>query len=220
MRGHEPSKYETFLRPILDRLKKIDGRPPVSIMTCQIDPNDPHLQTWLKEGVSLEVHTIDHPCPLLADGDFAKAQGDVRPVRRPDEPGPRQPSRSRSACPAATRSNTPSPRFFAEIFNKHDAGGEFPADRLVGVQHHDAERPRPAARADWSTPDGTSGSASTCRSTSFVNTIEDYPYPYVIGRLCWEFPCATPSDWQAQNLHKPNNPKTRARTGRRCSTPR
>ena len=43
---------------------------------------------------------------------------------------------------------------------------------------------------------------------SFVNTIEDYPYPYVIGRLCWEFPCATPSDWQAQHLHKPNNPKT------------
>ena len=23
---------------------------------------------------------------------------------------------------------------------------------------------------------------------SFVNTIEDYPYPYVIGGLCWEFP--------------------------------
>src|SRR5262249_25236667 len=43
---------------------------------------------------------------------------------------------------------------------------------------------------------------------SFVNTIEDYPYPYVIGRLCWEFPCATPSDWQAQHLHGPNNPAT------------
>ena len=41
-----------------------------------------------------------------------------------------------------------------------------------------------------------------------MNTIEDYPYPYVIGRLCWEFPCATPSDWQAQHLHKPNNPQT------------
>src|SRR5947209_16281051 len=45
MRGHE--KWEQFLRPILNRLKKIDGRAPVSIMTCQIDPNDPHLQTWL-----------------------------------------------------------------------------------------------------------------------------------------------------------------------------
>src|SRR5262249_9509845 len=46
------------------------------------------------------------------------------------------------------------------------------------------------------------------RDRSFVNTIEDYPYPYVIGRLCWEFPCATPSDWQAQHLHGANNPKT------------
>ena len=72
MRGHE--KWEKFLRPILERLKKIDGRAPVSIMTCQIDPKDPHLQTWLKEGVSLECHTIDHPCPLLKDGDFAKAK--------------------------------------------------------------------------------------------------------------------------------------------------
>src|SRR5579859_948901 len=72
MRGHE--KWEQFLRPILNRLKKIDGRAPVSIMTCQIDPKDPHLQTWLKEGVSLEVHTIDHPCPLLQKGDFAKAK--------------------------------------------------------------------------------------------------------------------------------------------------
>src|SRR5438874_8640424 len=72
MRGHE--KWETFLRPILNRLKRIDGRAPVSIMTCQIDPKDPHLQTWLKEGLSLETHTIDHPCPLLQRGDSAKAK--------------------------------------------------------------------------------------------------------------------------------------------------
>src|SRR5438105_13225943 len=39
MRGHE--KWEAFLRPILRRLQQIDGRAPVSIMTCQIDPNDP-----------------------------------------------------------------------------------------------------------------------------------------------------------------------------------
>src|SRR5262245_12774113 len=36
----DPKKYETFLRPILNRLKKIDGRAPVSIMTCKIDPED------------------------------------------------------------------------------------------------------------------------------------------------------------------------------------
>src|SRR5438876_9774772 len=58
----EPERYETFLRPILRRLQQIDGRAPLSIMTCQVDPQHPRLQQWLKEGVSLEVHTIDHPC--------------------------------------------------------------------------------------------------------------------------------------------------------------
>ena len=72
MRGHE--KWEAYLRPILERLKQIDGRAPVSIMTNQIEPDEPHLQHWLNEGVSLETHTVDHPCPLLAGGDLAKAK--------------------------------------------------------------------------------------------------------------------------------------------------
>src|SRR5438270_6771438 len=60
MRDH--AKYEAFLRPILRRLQQIDGRAPVSIMTCSIGPQQAHLQKWLKEGLSLEIHTIDHPC--------------------------------------------------------------------------------------------------------------------------------------------------------------
>src|SRR5580658_2845274 len=50
----EPPRYERYLRPILNRLKAIDGRAPVSIMTNQVAPNDPQLQAWLKEGLSLE----------------------------------------------------------------------------------------------------------------------------------------------------------------------
>src|SRR5438874_13311683 len=46
----ETDKYEKFLRPILERLKQIDGRAPVSIMTCKADPDDKRLQAWLKEG--------------------------------------------------------------------------------------------------------------------------------------------------------------------------
>src|SRR5437899_1178658 len=49
-----PEKWEEFLRPILERLRPIDGRAPVSIMTVSIDPQAPQLQTWLKEGLSLE----------------------------------------------------------------------------------------------------------------------------------------------------------------------
>ena len=43
---------------------------------------------------------------------------------------------------------------------------------------------------------------------SFATTIEDYPYPYVIGKLCWEFPAVVPTDWEAQHLHGTNNPAT------------
>src|SRR5438045_4766206 len=43
---------------------------------------------------------------------------------------------------------------------------------------------------------------------AFATTIEDYPYPYVIGKLSWEFPGVMPSDWDAQRLHGTNNPAT------------
>src|SRR5262245_43479639 len=69
----EPAKYETFLRPILNRLKQIDGRAPVSIFCNQLDPQNPQLQAWLKERVSLEIHTLTHPCPLLASSNFVAA---------------------------------------------------------------------------------------------------------------------------------------------------
>src|SRR5436190_384387 len=49
MRRSEP--YEKFLRPVIERLKELDGRAPVSIMTIRPDPLDPQLQAWLKEGL-------------------------------------------------------------------------------------------------------------------------------------------------------------------------
>src|SRR6187455_589397 len=61
----ESAKYETFLRPILNRLKAIDGRAAVSIMTCRAKPDDPQIQAWLKEGLSIECHSFDHPCPFF-----------------------------------------------------------------------------------------------------------------------------------------------------------
>src|SRR5438067_2408878 len=66
-------KYETFLRPILDRLKQIDGRAPVSILCNALETGNDKLQSWLKEGLSLEVHTLTHPCPLLARSNFVAA---------------------------------------------------------------------------------------------------------------------------------------------------
>ena len=116
--------YEKFLRPILERLKKIDGRAPVSILTCRIAPDDPQVQKWLKEGVTIEVHTLTHPCPLLHQGKFEQAANVVHG-------GVDLLSQIKGNIPVAYRMpccdsmNSLSPRFFAEIFNKTSADGRY-----------------------------------------------------------------------------------------------
>jgi putative membrane-bound dehydrogenase-like protein len=205
MRGHE--KWEAFLRPILNRLKRIDGRAPVSIMTNQIDPKDPHLQLWLKEGLSLETHTIDHPCPFFQRGDFAKAKSTYDhcvdlmtavPNNRPVA----------FRMPCCDSLNTPSPRFYAEIFNKTTPKGNWLSIDSSVFNLFTSNDPKLPHELVIDADGQDKFRKYLPSDRSFVNTIEDYPYPYVIGRLCWEFPCVTPSDWQAHHYHGSNNPRT------------
>src|SRR5205809_1146 len=49
----ESKRYEAFLRPIIERLKQIDGRAPISIMTRSLAAADEQAQAWLKEGITL-----------------------------------------------------------------------------------------------------------------------------------------------------------------------
>lgn len=202
----DPAKYEAYLRPIFERLKKIDGRAPVSIMTCQVTPDDPQLQTWLKEGLSIECHTFDHPCPLLQGGDFAKAKGTYdRCVDLMHQIPGNRPVAFRMPC--CDSLNTPSPRFWTEIFNQRTPDGNYlqidtSVFNITTSQDHDLPRELVLDA------DGQERFRKYLPFPSFVNTIEDYPYPYIIGGLCWEFPCIVPSDWEAQNLLKPNNPQT------------
>jgi putative membrane-bound dehydrogenase-like protein len=205
MRGHE--RWEAYLRPILDRLKAIDGRAAVSIMTCEINPNHPHLQTWLKEKVSLEAHTFDHPCPILGKGDLARAKATYdRCVDLLAQVPNSKPVAFRTPC--CDSQNTVSPRLFAEIINTTTPNGNFlqlDSSVFVTFTADDPELPRELV----SEADGSQRFRKYLPvDRTFVNSIENYPYPYVIGRLCWEFPCITPSDWQAQHRHKPNNPVT------------
>ena len=202
----DPARYEAYLRPILDRLKQIDRRAPVSIMTNVVDVKHPQLAAWLREGLSLEVHTIDHPCPLLRGGSFEKAKSTVD--RCVDLMSAIEGNRAVAyRMPCCDSLNAPSPRFFSEIFNKTTERGNFlTIDSSVFniTTANDPDLPRELVLE----ADGRERFRKYVPFDSFVNTIEDYPYPYVIGKLCWEFPCATPSDWQAQHLHKPNNAKT------------
>src|SRR5262245_58860269 len=64
----DPGKYQAYLEPILQRLRELEGRSPLSIFTNAVDPADPRLQEWLRDGVRFDVHTRSHPCPLLKTG--------------------------------------------------------------------------------------------------------------------------------------------------------
>ncbi|MCA9148405.1 MAG: polysaccharide deacetylase family protein [Planctomycetales bacterium] len=202
----DPQKYEAYLRPILDRLKQIDGRAGLSIMTNQVAPSDPQLKQWIDEGVSIEIHTTNHPCPLLCENDFAKARqtfDDCVDLMN-DIPG-NAPVAFRMPC--CDSLNTLSPRFFEEIFEEVTPGGHFLEIDSSVFNITTADDPQLTAEIT-SDESGQQRFQKYLPFPSFVNTIRDYPYPYVIGRGCWEFPCIVPSDWEGNNLHQPNNPQT------------
>ena len=197
--------YEKFLRPILNRLEAIDGKAHLSIMTCKIDPHDPRLQRWLAEGVSLETHTLDHPCPLLQGGDFARAKSTYdRCVDQLSAIPNSHPVAFRMPC--CDSKNTPSPRAWSEILNKSTGQGNFVRiDTSVFDLYtsDDPTYPRPLVIDS----DGRERFGKYVPFASFANEIRDYPYPYVIGRLCWEFPCVVPSDWDSFNIQGKVNPR-------------
>ena len=211
----DPAKYELALRPILNRLKQIDGRAPLSIMTNDVRPDDPQLQSWLGEGVSIECHTADHPCPLLQGGDFAKARSTYERCidRMAAIPG-NSPVAFRTPC--CDSLNTVSPAFFDGIFNQTTPEGRFlqidssvflfytardpelPRDRLLDASGNE--------RFLKYLPKGNRFGGNV--HDNFVNYIENYPYPWVINGVCWQIPCLAPSDWSAQHLQGVNNPVT------------
>lgn len=191
----EPEKYEAYLRPILDRLKRIDGRAPVSIMTNAVDPSDPRLQEWLGEGLSLEVHTLAHPCPCLGKMSLADAaatyHGGVDLLA--SVPGNRPVAFRMPCCDSM---NSASPRFFSEIFpNRSPRGNALAIDSSVFTlppggrfAKYFPSRFRPPMKK----PLG-----------EYAAYVEDYPFPYVVNRVCWEFPCVVPSDWESFNIQGP-----------------
>jgi putative membrane-bound dehydrogenase-like protein len=191
----DPAKYEAFLRPILERLKRIDWRAPVSIMTNTVAVDDPHFAGWLKEGLSIESHTLTHPCPLLGKANFAEA---ARTVHESIDllakiPG-NQPVAFRMPC--CDSMNSASPRFYTEIFHQPSVEGRYlaidssvftlPPDPRFKKYFPDEMRP-PMKRS----------------LGDYAGYIEDYPYPYTIGNLSWELPCIVPSDWESFNIQGP-----------------
>ncbi|MCC6154441.1 MAG: dehydrogenase, partial [Candidatus Hydrogenedentes bacterium] len=200
----DPKKYEAYLRPIINKLKELYGTASMSIMACNVDPNDPQLQTWIAEGLSIETHTVAHPCPLLGRGQFDEARATYESCisLMSNIPG-NKPVAFRMPC--CDSINSTSPRFFYEIFSKPSPGA--PHLAIDSSVFNITTANDPALPREWVIhEDGRERFRSYLPFPSFKTTIEDYPYPYIIGDGIWEFPCAVPSDWEAQNINKPNNP--------------
>ncbi len=199
----QAQKYEDYLRPVIERLQRMDGRAPVSILCCEFPPTDPLFQRWLAEGLSLEVHTLAHPCPLLGKMDFDAAWqtvfGCVDLLAK--IPG-NAPVAFRMPC--CDSMNSPSPRFYSEIFPGQSAEGRFLSiDSSIMCVLSDpdgGERFRKYFPRELKPP-------ATRSFERFGAFIEDYPYPYVIGRGCWEFPCLAPSDFESFNFQGAKNPR-------------
>jgi hypothetical protein len=203
----DAGRYERYLRPILDRLKQIDGRAPVSIMTKSIDAQTPQLQAWIEEGLSIEPHTDRHPCPCLQGGSLADAKATYdRCVDALAEIPNMQPVAFRMPC--CDSMNSVSPRFFREIFNRTTPAGRFlTMDSSVFMLYTPAD---PALPPELVLDDAGRERFRKYLPTDrlMVNYVEDYPYPFVIGRMCWEIPSLVPSDWVAQHYQGKCNPAT------------
>lgn len=222
MRTESLAKYEAFLRPIIGRLKKSRGRAPISIMTNTVKPADPQLQVWLKEGLNFDVHTLRHPCPLL--GGLPKpGEPQVASINPFDAakatvldcldllaqvPGNRPVAFRMPCCDSMS---SPSPRFFAEIFPRASAkGNRMVIDSSVMnlITPADTSLPKEIVRdregrdrfAKYFPGSKTTGPWKQKSLRNFGTYIENHPYPYGINKVCWEFPCVVPSDWEAFNV--------------------
>jgi putative membrane-bound dehydrogenase-like protein len=214
MRDNALPKYEAFLRPVLDELKKDAGRAPLSIMACTVKPEDPQLQTWLREGVSIEVHTLKHPCPLLKDGLAAAKETVQGSIDLMYQIPNNQPVAFRTPC--CDSISTPSPRMFSEILAKPTPNGHLlsiDSSVMCRLTPKDESLPKELVmdangQERFAKYFPQSGAIKRRSLASFGTYIEDYPYPYVINRGLWEFPCMVPSDWEAFNAQGAFNPAT------------
>lgn len=201
------ASYERCLRPIIERLKQIDGRGPISIMTNHAELADPQLQQWLAEAVTVEAHTITHPCPCLQGNDLAKAKETYDGaidllVQVPNNPV------TAFRMPCCDSMNSVGPRFFTELFGKTTPAGNFlrvDSSVFMAFTADDPALPASLATDEEGRPRFTK---YIPRDRNFVNYVENYPYPYVIDRLCWEMPSAIPDDWLGFNLQDSHNPAT------------
>ncbi len=213
-----PDVYQQFLLPLVNRLKKYQGRAPISIFTCQADPADGMLRAFLHEGVSLEVHTTTHPVPLLrtppgtpaGEQSLELAVRDVFTCLASLNEVPE----AHPVClrvPGCDARNTSSPRLYAEILTRRTAkGGFLTADSSIFMIYTSQDKTIP--RALVLDEDGTEHFHNYIKHIRwcphYVNNVFNYPYPYAINNLIWEFAALVPGDAHGVHVNGYKDPAT------------
>jgi len=156
--------------------------------TVSSKTRDPQLQSWLKEGL-LARRPTSAKCivsMLEPTGNFQALSNLTNRCIELMNRRPRQQPVDLGACVPAIRLTAPSPpRFFGRNFHRTTPlTNSSPIDSSVRTFLRPTTHPyRASLVMDAS---GAEKFRKIHPLPSFVTTIEDYPYPYVIGKLCWD----------------------------------
>ena len=213
-----PEVYHEFLRPVIERLRRIDGRAPITVFTLQTNPDDPVVQRMLAEGLSIEAHTYTHPVPFFRTNtpaapapdslaacrsDFLECVANLHALR-----GNRPVAFRMPGCDGR---NTTSPRFYAELFPLRTPRGEFLAMDSSIFTYFTADDPA-LPRDLLFEADGREKFGKFVRGIPYTrhyhNSVVNYPYPYVINGTIWELPAMIPGDAHGVHAYKAKNPQT------------
>ena len=175
-----------------NRLKAIDGRAPVSIMTNQVEPEGPAAPGVAQGGALARVPHADAPLPVLAEGRLRRGGPHLSRLRRPDEPDPRQQA-GRLPDALLRLDQHRQPALLRRDLQQDQPGRELPLDRLVGLHGPHARRSR-ACRATWSSiTTARSGSASTSRSRRSSTRSRIIPIPMSSAGCAGSSPASSPA---------------------------
>ena len=212
-----PEAFSRFLEPMVERLKKIDGRAPLAIMTCQTPPKNSTLPRFLKDGLSLDCHTFTHRFPFFRSNEghgpdkalkFARLDYLACMENLFGVPGNRPVAHRMPGCDAQ---NSVSPRFYTEVFPLRTSDGRFltcDTSICTWFPSSDTSLPREWRYDADGRPRFDKFVDNIPQTRHFVNSIENFPYPYVINNTIWEFPVTIPCDSHGVHQHRPQSDKT------------
>jgi len=211
-----PEFYHQFLQPAIERLRRIDARAPVSIYTLQAEGDDPWFQRLLKEGASIEAHSFTHAVPFLRRDPSTMSQESLEWCIRDFADCVAGLTAALGTSPVAWRMpgcdarNTTSPRFYSEVFPRKTAAGGFLAmDSSIFTVFTSADTSLP--RDLVLDAEGRERFHRFITGIPFtkvyVNSVINYPYPYVINGLLWELPAAMPGDAHGVHAYGMGSPR-------------